>query len=534
MNDLFDRNFVTYNLIAIDGNLNARALKKYGIDKEHAYQVYHGLTGPGLCKECQSPTTFISFKKGYAAFCSNSCVSRNKDVMAIKTSTLIRNYGEDGFRSNTIQNKKKKTSIANYGVAHPRQNKEYINALQQKFLKEHGVTNPANTEEANKKRTATNLERYGTENPVSNPEVYSKIISTNLKKYGVSTALLLPENKSNALSARKSIDIYAKLDDITWLEENKNIPSPILAESLNVAWSTVLNYYKKHNITRPHIIVSSFELKLIDFLKEHNIQYISSERTILDGKEIDIYLPEFKIGLEIDGLYWHSEHYIKDKHYHAKKTNLALEKGIQLIHITDYELSNKFEIVKNRILAKLGKHHRIFARKCKIVSVRAADYESFMMCHHIQGYAPASVRIGLEYEGELVALMAFSRARYNNNYEWELIRYATCHAVVGGASRLFSYFISTVLPKSVISYADLRWNTGIVYTKIGMTLSHTTKPNYWYIENGRLVHRTKYQKHKLNALLSVYDEKLSEWENMKNNGYTRYWDCGNKVFTWSN
>jgi len=529
-----NRKFVQDFLLASNGNLNARALEKHSVTKEQAYQCYHDLLGPRLCQECQAPTTFISFKKGYTTFCSKSCVSNNKDVMGKKTSTLIRNYGEDGFKSAEIQTKKKNTSIINYGVQHPRQNTEYVNAQRQKFLKEYGIANPANTEEANKKRITTNLERYGTVNPASNKEVYSKIVSTNIEKYGVSTALLLPNNRISALSARKDINIYDKLDDAQWLEENKNVPSPVLAESLGIAWSTVLKYYKKHNITRPHITISSFELKLIDFLKEHNLHHISSDRTVLDGKEIDIYLPEFKIGLEIDGLYWHSEHYIKDKYYHAKKSNLALEKGIQLIHITDYELSNQFEIVKNRILAKLGKQRKVFARKCVIVPVKSVDYESFMVQHHIQGSAPASVRIGLKYENELVAVMSFSRARYNRNYEWELIRYATQHSVVGGASRLFSHFTSTVLPKSVISYADLRWNTGDVYAKIGMTLSHTTTPNYWYIENGRLAHRTKYQKHKLRKLLSLYDDSLSEWENMKNNGYTRYWDCGNKVFTWSN
>jgi very-short-patch-repair endonuclease len=534
MGEPIDKKFVMDNLISKDGNLNARALEKYGISKEKAYQVYSGLTGPTLCQECQSPTNFLSFKKGYTTFCSKACVSRNKDVKYKKSLTLIDNFGVDGFRAEAIQNKKKATSMSNYGVEYARQNADYVNSLQQKFLTLYGVTNPATTESANQKRKATNLERYGAENPSSNPDVYSKIASTNMERYGVSTPLLLSDNKRRALSVRKDADVYSKLDDPLWLEEHKNVPSPVISEMLGVAWSTVLNYYKKNNITRPHIIVSSLELKMIDFLKENNIQYVTNERTILDGKEIDIYLPEFKLGLEIDGIYWHSEHYIKDKQYHVNKTNMALENGIQLIHITDYEVSNQFEIVKNRILAKLGKQPRVFARKCKIVNVNAKIHNEFMMNHHIQGTAPASVRLGLVHGDELVAVMSFSKARYNKNYEWELIRYATKYSVVGGASKLFRNFVSTESPNSVISYADLRWNTGDVYSKIGMTLSHITTPNYWYIENGRLVHRTKYQKHKLKNLLQVFDESLSEWENMKNNGYTRYWDCGNKVFTWSN
>lgn len=42
--------------------------------------------------------------------------------------------------------------------------------------------------------------------------------------------------------------------------------------------------------------------------------------------------------------------------------------------------------------------------------------------------------------------------------------------------------------------------------------------------------RNKYQKHKLKNLLENFDPKLSEIENMVNNGFDRIWDCGNKVF----
>lgn len=529
-----DRQFVIDHLLSGNGNLNPRALEKHGITKDKAYQVYHNMSGPTLCKECDTPTTFVSFRKGYTTFCSKSCMVNNADVIAAKKNTLFKNFGIDGFKSPEIQNKKKATSLANYGVDYPRQNHEYVVALQQKFLVEYGIKNPAATEKANKKRAETNLKKYGTKNPASTRAVRAKMAATNTEKYGVRTTLLLPENRISALATRRDRDTYAKLNDPEWLEKHKEIPSTTLAESLGIAWSTILNYYKKYNIIRPNIIVSSLELKLIDFLNKNNIQYINSERTLLDGKEIDIYLPEHKLGLEIDGLYWHSDEFIKDKFYHSNKSKLAQEKGIHLIHITDSELINQFEIVKSRILAKTGKQNRIFARKCKTVMIDSKTHNAFMASNHIQGIAPASVRIGLEHDGELVAVMSFSKARYNKNYEWELIRYATRGTIVGGATKLFSFFVSTFAPGSIISYADLRWNTGQVYAKLGMTLSHTSSPNYWYIVDGQLVHRIKFQKHKLRFLLAAYDSNLSEWENMKNNGYTRYWDCGNKVFVWNN
>lgn len=50
---------------------------------------------------------------------------------------------------------------------------------------------------------------------------------------------------------------------------------------------------------------------------EENV--IRKDHIVLRGKEIDFYLPKYKIGIEYDGVYWHSEVY-KDKDYHLNKT----------------------------------------------------------------------------------------------------------------------------------------------------------------------------------------------------------------------
>jgi hypothetical protein len=129
MSNQVDKKFIEENLILKNGNLNARALEKYNMSKELVYQIYHSLNRPALCKECQLPTKFISFKKGYRTFCSNTCVSKNQDIVNKKTTTLISNFGTAGFKADSIQHKKKKTSLANFGEEHPRKNKKYLNFL---------------------------------------------------------------------------------------------------------------------------------------------------------------------------------------------------------------------------------------------------------------------------------------------------------------------------------------------------------------------------------------------------------------------
>lgn len=81
---------------------------------------------------------------------------------------------------------------------------------------------------------------------------------------------------------------------------------------------------------------------------------------ILDGKEIDMYNDELKLGIEYDGSPYHAtENGLrgnKDKYYHRDKFLLAKEKGIYLITIfdIDYE-TNKwriFEILRHILLDK--------------------------------------------------------------------------------------------------------------------------------------------------------------------------------------
>jgi len=79
-------------------------------------------------------------------------------------------------------------------------------------------------------------------------------------------------------------------------------------------------------------IISNIEKILYDWLKTYNLNLKSNDRTILDGLELDIYLPEYKLGIEFNGLYWHSELF-KNKDYHLNKTLECKKRNIELLHI---------------------------------------------------------------------------------------------------------------------------------------------------------------------------------------------------------
>lgn len=96
---------------------------------------------------------------------------------------------------------------------------------------------------------------------------------------------------------------------------------------------------------------SSGELKLLHYIQSfYHKSIICNDRKVLHGKEIDVYLPDLKIGLEYNGTYWHSTYHKKDKMYHYKKYLLAVKYGIRLIQIYEYNYEEQKELIKQIIL----------------------------------------------------------------------------------------------------------------------------------------------------------------------------------------
>ena len=282
--------------------------------------------------------------------------------------------------------------------------------------------------------------------------------------------------------------------------------------------------------------VSKQETDFIQCLKNIYDGVINlNDRQIIGPLEIDAFIPFEDIGIEYDGLYWHSSKKV-DKNYHLMKTELCEKQGIKLIHIFEDEWLYKQDIVKSRLKTILGMiEKRIYARKCTISEVSSKECKVFLEKNHIQGNVNGKYRYGLYYNGKLVSLMVFGSMRkslgsVSKDDCYELLRF--CNkintTVVGGASKLLKHFIKQHNPKEIISYCDRRWSQGNMYEKLGFTLDHISKPNYFYIVNGKRENRFKYRKSEL--VKQGFDKDKTEEEIMESRGIRKIYDCGTKVY----
>lgn len=360
-----------------------------------------------------------------------------------------------------------------------------------------------------------------------------------LKEYGIPLKTL---SEATAIAKKKqhaSKNAFTKEDIEEAMERNSN-NIRITSEEFKVSYGHMRSLIKRHGLSFPVPWRSKGEDKLYQFLLSLEPSFVPNDKSIINPFELDAVSHEKRIAVEYCGLYWHSEHNgKKDKNYHQNKYLKCKEKGYRLYTIFESDDERK---VQSFFRSVLGKNEKIHARKCTIQEINGTAAYNFHVLHHLNDAVRGSVNVGLFHEGLLVMVASFGKSRFNKHYEWECTR-MTSHSdfsVVGGASRLFSFFIKTHSPRSIITYADLRYGEGSVYLNhCGFEYKGLTSPNYWYFDKEMLTNyeiailesRVKYQKHKLSEKLLHFSDSMTEFQNMVENGYDRIWDCGNASYT---
>ncbi len=291
---------------------------------------------------------------------------------------------------------------------------------------------------------------------------------------------------------------------------------------------------KRNNMNATFHKTSKPENEIADYVRSLGFVIEQNTRKILEGKEIDIYIPSLKIGIEFNGLLYHTEDYGKKKYYHQEKTNIAESKGIKLYQIFEDEYVHKKEIVLSKIRHILQKDEgvKINARDCFVKEITENEAMTFLDMYHIQGFGKYdTIYLGAFNKETLVGVMTFTE---EEPLKWNLTRFATnyhynCRGVGG---KLFKHFVNHYKFDEIKSFADRRWTSNIgenLYDKIGFTKTDYLQPNYTLFinKNHQIIrfHRSSFRKASLIKLFG-FDEKMTGEEMLSKLGYKRIWDCG--------
>ena len=266
----------------------------------------------------------------------------------------------------------------------------------------------------------------------------------------------------------------------------------------------------------------------------------SKNRKLLEGKEIDLFINDIRLGIEYNGLYFHTEKMGKNSSYHLNKTIACNEIGYNLIHIFEDEWVKNKQLVKNKLkhILKINDGIKIGARNVIIKIISANDKKDFLDKNHIQGNDNSTIMYGAYYKEELVGVMTFSNKRNmtkTKNGEYELTRYATKqnYHINGLGSKFIKRFIADYNPISIISFADRRWTLNVhnnLYTNIGFKLIDIIKPDYRYynssINKYKRFHKFGFGKNSLKKKFPNMDFSKTEKELTTELGFDKIWDCG--------
>ena len=550
-------------------------MEKYPIDisfSERIYWYYNNITEYPKCEYCGGRVKYIKYSKGYHKYCSSKCSNSCPSVKSKKKQTIIENSGsvEESYKKR--MEKTRQTLIENSGSVEESYKKR-MEKTKQTNLERYGVECTLQSDDVREKTRQTNLERYGVENVMQSDHIKSYVRQTNLERYGVECTLQSDEVKEKTRQTnlerygveypQQSDIIKCKTKDTLTkklLESYPDIISTFKIGDTNMYRCRCTNtdcekcsqrsfdisassYYNRR--IRSHELCTTIspetpnkckdtqiELFVQNILNEYGINYVTNDRSKIGPQELDIYIPKYNIGIECNGIFWHSDK-VKTKTYHYDKLNRCKDVGIDLITIWEDQIIHKPDIVKSMILSKLGIYeHRIGGRKCVVKEIDGKLCSDFLNKYHLQGNTHASIRIGLFYGEDLVSVMTFGKGRTivghkNTNNTFELYRYCTKSGfqIVGGFGKMLKYFIKTYNPTKLISFASNDISTGSIYKRFGFVETNHSQ-SYWYIDENTMNRHHRYKFNKSSLVKMGYNNELSEKCIMDNLNYFRIYDTG--------
>lgn len=434
----------------------------------------------------------------------------NKEVKAKANETMFEKYGTiHALQNEDSHNKFKDTMNERYGVDYALQNEELRGRFSESMLDKYGAQHALQNEDSKLKMRETNIERFGTEYASQNPDIQEKMNSTFMDKYGThplkTYEIYLKTSKSKGVTpvTREIYEMFSNKEAFSAFLDRTAIEfgeKPALFQLEKLTGYSTTGIYKRvvefDLLDKIRFLSgeSQYEYEIMEFLDNYEIKNHHCYTKL--GPELDVYIEKYDIGIEFNGLYWHSEQFKKPKD-HYKKFKHYNELGTRLLNIYEDEWKDedKQAILKSTILRmcdiEFTKNYFLKDLTLEIIEGPVNDnLIHFYDENDLEGYDPnTDIHIVLvNNEGVIIQAMSFTtNDKIMNLYLIKRNCIRKYNDVIRGTNELLQSFIKTyyhgksMLPHIAVN-CDLDKNDGKEYEIFGFQL--TQHRNQMWTVNG--------------------------------------------------
>lgn len=275
-------------------------------------------------------------------------------------------------------------------------------------------------------------------------------------------------------------------------------------------------------------VVSKPEKEIVEFLAEHNIKFNTSNRKLIHPYELDIYIPEQKIAIEFNGIYWHTESKGKTKEYHYNKWLACQNIGIQLIQVWEDDWITNSDKVKNMLLRRLTLSDDSSLENIKIVKLNDLEALDFLKQDYFTPIKDENIfYLGIQSNnGDLISVIALSYITHNESI-LSIIGFSSLTHGVSELAKFIDYLRNMYRFNQIDVIIKNDFGLHNVFESNGFIKINSIEPDYSYRMRDIRVSKDYFSLERfVEDPKLVFISGLSAYELSDVNKISRLWDSG--------
>lgn len=422
-----------------------------------------------------------------------------------------------------------------------------------KFLNNIGLSHEWCKSEVRKK---TCIKVYGVDNPRKSEQVKKRIRQTWTKKYGVNNPQKCEQIRQKAKQTKiqkydGGFSLHSKYSRQYWLQQdfegckinpNQDLPD-IWSQGCNSKFEVICSCGKIfspyfYNLTLGNtrscghgVSTSQAEQDIYNYIKDDlNIDCLHRHK--IGNTEFDIYIPSKRIGIEHNGLVWHSELFAIDSKKDYQKYQFCQQNDIRYVGIYEDEWLCHQDRIRHYLKAIFGVKSKYTVRPQKLKVVYEPkgnprkEIRAFLDQYHYAGGRTTFQHVWKCYHSDtLIAVLGIgspTRQNIKEDYELKRVCLHPNYRCYGLWSFLLKRYVKPLLAPCILtSFSDNRRDTGKLYEKLGFAKIHNLRPDYYWIKGQQRFHKSGFKK-----TIEERKQQLTEKQLREAQGYSRLWDCG--------